>query len=565
MGLDPHVWQSSTLHPLPDSTTGIAMPERFTYPFNYTPHPLAAIAAEELMRVVALCGELHPSVDQGKMFGILVVSTQEGSLAYLAAFSGNIGGRNAVGGFVPPVYDLLNPHGFFIREEQVITALNHRIRHLEESDEYSRLKAHLEAVRTEAAASIARAKALSAEARQQRAELRMNGLSDEENEILIRESQHEKAELHRLKAQWKVRTDEAEARLENCTQEINRLKNERRQRSVALQMKLFCQFRMLNARGETRDLCDLFAPTAQRIPPAGTGECAAPKLLQYAYQHRLHPLCMAEFWWGECPAGEIRRHGTYYPACIGKCKPILDFMLQGLDVDPDPLSLKALGEITVIYEDDSLIAIDKPSGMLSVPGKDGTLSAEERLLRLHPDLHGLYPVHRLDMATSGVLLFAKSPDIQSALHRQFRERRVEKRYIALLDGTLHTPSGTISLPLRSDYTNRPRQTVDYAHGKEAETRYRTLGRYEGRTLVEFIPLTGRTHQLRIHAAHPDGLNAPICGDTLYGHTPVASSIASTHIRLCLHALTLRLDHPVTAMPLTITSRHNLFPIPGFTL
>ena len=203
--------------------------------------------------------------------------------------------------------------------------------------------------------------------------------------------------------------------------------------------------------------------------------------------------------------------------------------------------------------------------MLSVPGKDGTLSAEERLLRLRPDLHGLYPVHRLDMATSGVLLFAKSPDIQSALHRQFRERRVEKRYIALLDGTLHTPSGTISLPLRPDYTNRPRQTVDYAHGKEAETRYRTLGTYEDKTLVEFIPLTGRTHQLRIHAAHPDGLNAPICGDTLYGHTPVASSIASTHIRLCLHALTLRLDHPVTSMPLTITSRHNLFPIPGFTL
>ena len=552
-------------HHFDTDISGIALPELFTYPFCYRPHPLTEIAARQVQAYLDRRTDWKEEIGEGKMFGVMVVKNEAGETGFLAAFSGNIAHSNHHEYFVPPIYDLLQPDGFFRIEENNISEINRKIAQTEQSAELASLQRQLADARQQAEQELADFTAQMKVNKQHREAVRASNPTDEMLAQLVRESQFEKAELRRTK----IRLNEGIARLQQQIDGIHNrlhsLKTERKQRSAALQRRLFDCFQVLNAHGERRGICGIFEETRHELPPAGTGECAAPKLLQYAYLHQLTPLAMGEFWWGKSPKTEVRRHLHYYPACHSKCEPLLGFMLQGLNVEPNPLDKGSEQTVTTVYEDDWLWVVNKPEGMLSVPGKDGTLSAEERLLRLRPDLHGLYPVHRLDMATSGVLLFAKSPDIQSALHRQFRERRVEKRYIALLDGTLHTPSGTISLPLRPDYTNRPRQTVDYAHGKEAETRYRTLGTYEDKTLVEFIPLTGRTHQLRIHAAHPDGLNAPICGDTLYGHTPVASSIASTHIRLCLHALTLRLDHPVTSMPLTITSRHNLFPIPGFTL
>ena len=231
---------------------------------------------------------------------------------------------------------------------------------------------------------------------------------------------------------------------------------------------------MLNARGERCDLTSIFAATPQRVPPSGAGDCCAPKLLQYAYLHGLHPVCMAEFWWGKSPKTEIRHHLHYYPACRSKCKPILTHMLQGLNVDADPHDSAAgsCEDLHIVYEDESLIVVDKPAGILSVPGNVARESVVDILKRERGGSQFLMPAHRLDMATSGLLVVAKSDTVLRNLHEQFASRTVEKRYRAILDGIPHAPrQGTIRLPLAADPTDRPRQVVDQEHGKPAETRY----------------------------------------------------------------------------------------------
>lgn len=330
------------------------------------------------------------------------------------------------------------------------------------------------------------------------------------------------------------------------TDTVRRLKEERRQRSVALQQWIFRQFRLRNARGEEDDILGIFGRTAHRLPPAGTGECAAPKLLQHAYLHHLHPLAMAEFWWGDSPKGEIRRHGHYYPSCRHKCEPILGFMLQGLDVEPNAL-LTLVTDPTLletVYEDDRLVVVNKPAGMLSVPGKTDRDSVVTILHERYPDATGPLLVHRLDMPTSGLLLAAKDKDTYVGLQRQFEERTVKKRYIALLDGIpkVKEAKGFIRLPMRPDIDNRPRQMVDFEFGKAAVTRYEILGISDNRTRIAFWPETGRTHQLRVHAAHPDGLDCPIAGDPLYGQPAE---------RLYLHAEELQFRHPATGRRMRI--------------
>ena len=328
-------------------------------------------------------------------------------------------------------------------------------------------------------------------------------------------------------------------------------RDERREKSQMLQRWLFDQYRLLNAAGQQKDVVHIWhdyhcSPRIRRkfpLPPGGTGDCCAPKLLQYAYLSGLKPLCMAEFWWGPSPragddeAGMIRQHGQFYPACRGKCKPLLTWMLQGLNVDPNPeeQSGQPLMDIQVVYEDDSLIVVNKPSGLLSVPGRIGTHSVATILHERFPDS---LLAHRLDMGTSGLLVAAKHRSVYAALQQQFTGHTVRKRYVALLDTALHPlPSnyhqmGRIELPLLSDPVNRPRQVVDYERGKPAITDYEMLG--DNR--IALYPLTGRTHQLRMHCAHPDGLGCPIRGDELYGK---ASD------RLYLHAERLELTHPVT--------------------
>ena len=584
----------------------LALPEKFTYPFHYTPHPLCVLAAEEVKEYIASRKEWQEELASGKMFGVLIVQTdngitnnEENQIGYLAAFSGNLAGKNLHPYFVPPVYDLLQPEGFFKIEEEQISAINIRIRELENSGSYLDSKEKWKIETEQAKAVLNQAKAELKMAKEAREIRRQSSpeLSEEEQASLIRESQYQKAEYKRLEKEWKKQLEELETEVRHFDIEIERLKTERKERSAALQRKLFEQFRMLNAQGEVKDLYTIFEQTVQKVPPAGAGECALPKLLQYAYLHQLKPLAMAEFWWGDSPKNEIRHHGYYYPSCKGKCEPILQHMLQGLEVDENPLlnPVHEEEELEIVFEDEWLLVVNKPAGMLSVPGKaEDRDSVYHRLKKKYPEATGPMIVHRLDMATSGLLLVAKTKEVHQDLQAQFANRSIKKRYVAVLDGaiikteketkpiaekailiakeTVSTKktakaertgnTGRIELPLCLNPLDRPRQMVSSEHGKEAITEYqiiseseritsesentfnesnrideseRSINESRKYTRIVFYPLTGRTHQLRVHAAHPEGLGCPILGDELYGKKAD---------RLYLHAEYIEFRHPI---------------------
>ena len=529
----------SKFHTFAQPIQSIPLPERFTYPFHYTPHPLCVIAAEETQAYLKERTEWREELQTGKMFGVLVVRTPAGEVGYLAAFSGNLAGKNVHPFFVPPIYDLLQPDGFFRQEEEQINEINARIRILQTSPALEDARSRLQSTIEYCDFVLQAAKDLMKKRKEERDRLRQFPLTEEETALLIKESQHMKAAHKLTKKSLRSILEEDQAKVDRLEQEIEQLKQERKRRSAALQRKLFEQFRILNARGEVKDLCELFAPTSQGTPPAGAGECAAPKLLQYAYQHQLEPIAMAEFWWGDSPKTEIRHHGYYYPACKGKCEPILHHMLQGLRVDENPLLADSHREtkLDILYEDDYLLVINKPEGMLSVPGKGDADSVYQRLSILYPEATGPIIVHRLDMATSGVLLAAKPKEAHQNLQAQFKNRTIQKRYIALLEGEVPQDEGEIRLPLCPDPLDRPRQIVSEEFGKPALTHYRVLERTSGKTLIAFYPQTGRTHQLRVHAAHPQGLHCPILGDKLYGRKAE---------RLYLHAEYLAFTHPITS-------------------
>lgn len=533
------------LHHFTRSIAHIALPDKFTYPFHYTPHPLCVMAADEVQVYLQHQAQWQDELQQGKMFGVLIVQTTEDEIGYLAAFSGILAGKNIHPYFVPPIYDLLQPDGFFKKEEEHISVINHRIRELEEDTSYQKCRQALEEETARCSQLLSQAKAKLKAAKELRDRRRQTEqLSESEQAAMIRESQFQKAELKRLERSLKEHLSSLQKETDTYVSQIEALKNERKSRSATLQQQLFEQFRLLNARGEVKDLCSIFAHTVHKIPPAGAGECAAPKLLQYAYFHHYRPVAMAEFWWGDSPKAEIRHHGHYYPACKGKCEPILGHMLQGLEVEENPLleDNHRTTVLDIIYEDDYLLIVNKPAGMLSVPGKETADSVYSRIRHLYPDATGPLVVHRLDMATSGLLLIAKTKEVHQNLQAQFSNRSIKKRYTALLEGIVSNEEGTIDLPLCLNPLDRPRQIVDKEHGKPAITRYRVLARTESQTLVAFYPLTGRTHQLRVHSAHSLGLHCPIKGDELYG---------SKADRLYLHAESLEFTHPVSKEKVTI--------------
>lgn len=525
----------------------ISLPEQFTYPFHYSPHSLAITAAEQVQVYLRSRNDWKKDLEQGKMFGVLIVQTVTGETGFLTAFSGILAGKNLHDYFVPPIYDLQQPQGFFRVEEDRITAINIRIRQLQTDKDYIACKDRLDETIRRANRSIEEAKEQLKASQRNREAKRQANPGESELAAMIRESQFQKAELKRLKQQWNERIEALQSEVKAFESIIEKLKTERKNRSAALQQQLFEQFRILNARGETRDLCDIFSETEQKTPPAGAGECAAPKLLQYAYLHHLKPIAMAEFWWGNSPKAEIRRHGYYYPACKTKCEPILNHMLQGLNVEANPLTnnIHCNTELEIIWEDEWLVAVNKPAGMLSVPGKMDIDSVYQRLITRYPDATGPMIVHRLDMATSGLLLIAKTKAVHQNLQAQFKNRTVKKRYIALLDGSIPFDEGTIDLPLCPDPQDRPRQIVNEEYGKPAITNYHVLERSPKHTRVAFYPLTGRTHQLRVHAAHPQGLNTPIIGDELYGKKAD---------RLYLHAESLEFIHPVTGQTIHLEKK-----------
>ena len=513
---------------------GDSLPEQMNNPFDYVPHPLCCRAAEEVCAYLKTMPEWSDEIAAGKMFGVLIVRDECGRVGYLAAFSGNLAGRNLHEGFVPPVYDMLQPDDRFRRGEAEISAINLRIRELEGSAALSSLKATLEQWQAKANSEISEAKLRLEEQKAVRDTRRAEITDPLQLGELIRESQYQKAEFSRLKRLWRDKIKQCSDEVAAYQNNIDSLRAERKRLSEELQMWLFGEFRMCNAKGEVRDLCEIFAPTPQRVPPAGAGECAAPKLLQYAYLNRLQPLAMAEFWQGRSPRGEVRREGAFYPSCRGKCGPILGFMLQGLDIEQRRAEKSV--EPTLIYEDESMAVVVKPAGMLSVEGRSEKWSVEQWAREHLSDAERIMVAHRLDMDTSGLLVIAKSLGSYRALQGEFNACRVEKRYFALLDGRVAAECGRIELPLAADYANRPCQKVDFEEGKSAVTEYRVIELREDGTLVEFRPLTGRTHQLRLHAAHIEGLNAPIVGDALYGRRAK---------RLYLHAAHIAFTHPVT--------------------
>ena len=525
----------------------VKLPKMFTYPFCYEPQPLAVMASEQVQAYLRGRSDWADEIGQGKMFGVLVVERQ-GEVGFLAAYSGNIAHYNRHSYFVPPIYDLLSSESYFSEEEANISEINRSIDSLRSSSQYMNLKKSISDVSSEYERVLSEWNEKMRISKQHRDEMRAGNLTPDEEQAFIRESQFEKAERKRIKVRYNEKLDALRASLSGIEKQIADLKNERHHRSAELQRRLFDSYLLMNAMGEKCSAYEIFDKIRHELPPAGTGECAAPKLLQYAYVHGMHPLCMAEFWWGQSPKAEVRHHLHYYPSCKSKCEPLLKFMLEGLEVEPSPLCGTdfSADDLHTIYEDDYVWVVDKPAGMLSVPGKDGRISVYDIAHRRFPSADGPLVVHRLDMDTSGIMLIAKSKDVHENLQKQFAEHKICKRYVAVLDGVLSVSRGRIVLPLCLNPAHRPQQMVDPIHGKYAETRFEVIGVESGcRTRVAFYPLTGRTHQLRVHSAHHDGLGIPICGDRLYG-TPAD--------RLYLHAEQITFNHPALDKQMTFISK-----------
>ncbi|KLV07013.1 pseudouridine synthase [Photobacterium aquae] len=542
--------------PFKASLENIELPERFTFPFYYEPHPISLLAAQELQQHLqtqtdwehnfGLEGKTETAI--GKMFGVLVVKNKLGELGYLSAFSGKMADKNLLPGFVPPVFDMLREGSFFLDGQDKINMINAQIKALEADPLRSQLMANVKETRHQAETSLATHRSMMVENRKNRKMQRAASAEmsvDDRNELkkqLSQQSVVEKLQLRDLKLHWEAELARVTAELDALENNIAPLKQERKTLSAALQKQLFAQYRFLNIRGEEKDLRELFANTTAVIPPAGAGECAAPKLLHYAFKFGFEPIALAEFWWGSSPKSEIRRHQHYYPACQGKCQPILSHMLEGMQVDENPLLTNpAEGkQVEIIYQDEDMAVVNKPAEFLSVPGKTIEDSVYLRMKQHFPQATGPLIVHRLDMSTSGLMVIAITKRANKSLQRQFIQRTVQKRYCALIDGVLEQDSGIINLPMRGDLDDRPRQLVCFEHGKPAETKWEVIARTETLTKVHLYPKTGRTHQLRVHCAHHQGLNMPIIGDDLYG---VKAN------RLHLHAETLELEHPITHEPM----------------
>ncbi|WP_439183881.1 pseudouridine synthase [Carboxylicivirga taeanensis] len=518
---------------------GSERPLLFTNPFDYEAHPFCIQAKMLLEKHLPQPEEMK----KGKMFGILVAQNARGEIGYLSAYSGNEQYRCEGVRFVPQVFDITQPDGFFRKEEEQLNKLNDEIEQLERSPLYNNLKQQLERHIQSSAQQLQHTKTAIKKAKEERAKTRMGTNDKLLLDSLIKESQTEKSNFTKLKKRLKKEQLEIECALAEKQEEIAKLKRFRKKQSARVQKELFDRYLFHNFLGQHQSASQLFAETDAKVPPAGTGDCAAPKLLQYAINHQLTPLAMVEFWWGPSPQKAIRKHNYFYPACKSKCEPILNFMLQGLNIETSNGQTNL--SLSVIFEDEHLAVINKPAGLLSVPGKDQGESVQIQAQQLFPTAGGPLIVHRLDMATSGLMLIAKSKKVHEHLQKQFLTHTIKKVYIALLDGIVEKDKGEINLPLRVDIDDRPRQVVCFDHGKSGLTYWEVINRENGRTRVKFYPVTGRTHQLRVHAAHQLGLNTPIVGDPLYGQKSA---------RLMLHAESITFIHPATLEKLSFTAK-----------
>lgn len=530
------------------------LPPKFTFPFYYEPHPLCELAATEVQNYLKTQTDFKHNfgLDStkkklviGKMFGVLVVQNQQNEIGYITAVSGKLAEKNNHKKFVPPVYDMLTKDSYFLQEEHILNSINKQIENLENNTEFLTILALEKEENKKATIDIQEKKETLKATKKDRKLRRVKAQSELSikafstfKEALSKESLESKYFFNNVNRYWEHTLKPIKEKIFIFTNKIRILKEQRKSKSAALQQYLFEQYRFLNSKKEVKDLTQLFTETSEQNLPAGSGECAAPKLLQYAFLNNLKPITMAEFWWGQSPNKEIRKHQQFYPACQGKCKPILTHMLAGIEMDTNPmLQNPAIGkELETIFEDEDLIVVYKPEEFLSVPGIHIQDSVYTRIKQQVKNISGPIIVHRLDMSTSGLLLLAKNKKAHKNLQSQFINRTVKKRYTALLDGITTDNNGTINLPLRVDLDDRPRQLVCFEHGKPAETNWEVIERKNGKTKVHFYPISGRTHQLRVHASHKLGLNIPIIGDDLYGKKAN---------RLYLHADTLEFSHPTT--------------------
>lgn len=550
--------------------SGIDFPERMNNPLDYQPHPLCIAVCKELQTYLSEREDWREEIDKGKMFGVLIVENAQPAsgapeIGYLAAYSGQIGGRSDWDDFVPAVFDYLQPDGYFKTHEAEISGINQSIRKLEANTHMKEAKGLILQLQEERKHTIAAYQEKLKKAKAKRDARREAGsLNPEEEAEMVKESQFMKAELRRLKKSLSEKTS-LETEYEAYQADILSLKQLRKTLSDALQQWLFSQFRMQNHEGESKDLLEIFRDAALRdypqatiatsriaalkmVPPAGSGECCEPKLLQYAYSLGYKPLQMAMFWWGESPKEEIRHHLHFYPACNGKCKPILQWMLPASTFEPAAVDLSLYNKVETLYEDREIAVIHKPEGLLSVPGKDAAQPSVYALMRSkYPEATGPLIVHRLDMSTSGVMMIAKTEFAYHRLQKAFLNHQIQKKYVAIISGKVIPEKGIILLPLMPDYLDRPRQIVDHELGKEAITEYEVLEHVDDSHLrIALYPKTGRTHQLRVHCAHQEGLKAPILGDPLYGNEKAA--------RLHLHAEEITFEHPLTGKKMTITRK-----------
>ena len=519
-------------HKLTD-VDSVNLPRQFTYPFLYVPHPLCLQAKKQVEEYLCQQFQWSQELANGKMFGVLVVKNCENEVGFLAAFSGQLANSYLHEFFVPPIYDLNDSSSFFRREESLISSLNQQIDELQNGDTYRNLKRELETTQIDYLRFLEVWKKKLAEEKAKREQIREGSPSEDVQAKLICQSQYLKAQFKREKKKEEDKQTNLRQKIALTENLILELKEKRKRMSAELQDKLFDQFVISNYKGEKNTLKEIFSPL---LPPSGAGECAAPKLLQCAFQNGYEPLCMAEFWVGKSPKSIIRKNGEFYPSCYAKCKPILNYMLQGMNVEPNPMETRIVAQhLDIIWQDDDLVIVNKPSGLLSVKGNLDSISTEEVVQQLFPaDM--VKAVHRLDQATSGILVFARNEEMYVAMQELFAQRKVKKRYVARLAGLLPNSAGTIDLPLYPDIEHRPCQMVSYEYGKQSVTHYEVIGKDERFTTVYFYPETGRTHQLRVHAAHPLGLNCPIVGDTLYGKADE---------RLYLQAQRIEFIHPKT--------------------
>jgi tRNA pseudouridine32 synthase/23S rRNA pseudouridine746 synthase len=535
--------------------------QKFTYPFYYDPHPLSVLAAEQLMDFLAKDAEKYgwefglkqgdSTQSRGRMFGVLVVENQDGKLGFLAAYSGNIPIPEKGFPFVPPVFDFWEEDGFYLNGLKKFELLTTEIHHLETSDDLIQLKNELSLALEKSDKEQSDFKKF-IETKKIERDWKRSEIITENPQLLAelnKESTYLSYAYKKLKKEWKEKIKILEEQVLIFEKIIKEKTEARKLLSNGLQESIYNGFQFLNISGQTKGLSEIFAGTAIKFPPSGAGECAAPRFLQHAFKMGYKPISMAEFWWGATSKDEMRQHKQFYPACRGKCQPILSHMLAGIEVEDNILLAESsmIEDPKILFEDEYLMVISKPTGLLSVPGKEIQDSVYIRILLKYPTLTGPLIVHRLDMDTSGLMLIAKNIKIYKALQAQFIQRKVKKRYLALLDGLIDYDNGIIELPLIEDYINRPRQMVSFEDGKKSITHFEVIERKDGKTLIHFYPKTGRTHQLRLHAAHHLGLNCAILGDDLYGKKDK---------RLYLHAAEIEFLHPCSNTILKIVDNAN---------